>query len=221
MIGQIKNHFNLFKKINIVQFIYLNYFSKQVIRLDNSKFIPYRGSIIDLSKECKIYLCKGDIELGTEKLKKSKIETLLRMRGNAIWSSTGGCNIAYGSTIEILNNAVLDNHYFTMNSKSVMIVAFRTILGNDVMIGRNVILYDSDFHMICGDEDKIHNKTAEVIIGNHVWITTNVTILKGAYIGENSIISSGTVFRGNAEENMIISNKHEIIKKKNYGTWKR
>lgn len=221
MLKRIINYLDLIKKINIFQFIYLNFFSKQVIRLDNSKIIPYKGAIIDLSKECRIYLCNGDIEIGTEKLKKSKIETLLRMRGKSIWSNTGGCSISYGSTVEILHGAVLDSGYFTMNSRSVMIVAFRITLGNDVMIARNVILYDSDFHKIYDNENNVREQIAEIVVGDHVWITTNVTILKGSHIQENSIISTGTIFRGNAESNMIISDRQEIVKKKNYGVWKR
>ena len=220
MFRKIKQYLSFFRQIKIFDFFYYNYFSKQVIRLDKSKIIPYKGTIIDLAPDCKIYLQKGDLELGSSRLKKSKSETLFRMRGNAIWSNVGGCNISYGSTLEILNNAIFDTSFFTMNSNGVVIVAKRIVLGNDVMLGRNVILYDSDFHQIKDDGGIIKNLAKEVIIKDHVWLTSNVTILKNSYIGENSIISTGSIVSGYVRDNCIYNG---VLKKEklNYGTWVR
>lgn len=221
MINRILNYVRFINKIDFLKFIKLNYLSKNIIRLDNSKIIPYKNAIIVLSKDCRVYISNGDIELGCDKLRHSKVETLVRLRGKAVWCSTGGCNIAYGTTIEILNNAILDSHYFTMNSRSVLIAAKKIILGKDVMIGRNVILYDSDFHSIYGNNGRIINKSKELNIGSHVWIASNATILKGTYIGSNSIISAGNIVCGNVGKKVIYSTK--IVKRvnENYDNWQR
>ena len=43
----------------------------------------------------------------------------------------------------------------------------------------------------------------EVIIGNNVWLGSNVKVLKGVSIGDNSIISAGSVVTKSVPENVI------------------
>lgn len=68
-------YFSFLKKVNIIDFFYLNYFCESVIRTDHYKLIPYKNSVIDISKNAKIYIRGGDIEIGCDLLKKSKAET--------------------------------------------------------------------------------------------------------------------------------------------------
>jgi acetyltransferase-like isoleucine patch superfamily enzyme len=53
-----------------------------------------------------------------------------------------------------------------------------------------VTIWDSDIHSIEGNK---RPTTQTVIIGNHVWIGTNVVILKGVNIGNGAVISAGSV----------------------------
>ena len=57
-----------------------------MIRTDHYKLIPYKNSVIDISKKAKIYIRGGDIEIGCDMIKKSKAETRVRLRENGIWS---------------------------------------------------------------------------------------------------------------------------------------
>ena len=221
MIRKIIQYAIFLKKVNIIQFIYLNYFCQMIIRTDNSKIIPYKNAVIEINRNAKIYLGGGDIEIGCELLKKSKTETYVRLRDNAIWSSSGGCKIAYGSTLEALENALFCNKYFTMNSNSVIIAAKKIQFGQDVMIGRNVVIYDSDHHIIRDEEGNISNFDAPVIIGDHVWLATNVTVLKGAVIGTGSVIAANAVVYGNVSSKSIYRNTEKVDVKKNYGSWER
>ena len=155
-------YFSFLKKVNIIDFFYLNYFCESVIRTDHYKLIPYKNSVIDISKNAKIYIRGGDIEIGCDLLKKSKAETRVRLRENAIWSSKNGCKISYGTTLEILDNAILNSGYFTVNCNSVIVVAKKMYLGQDVMIGRNAVLYDSDFHQMLDKKGKTLNPASQV-----------------------------------------------------------
>ena len=74
MIRKIIQYAIFLKKVNIIQFIYLNYFCQMIIRTDNSKIIPYKNAVIEINRNAKIYLGGGDIEIGCELLKKSKTE---------------------------------------------------------------------------------------------------------------------------------------------------
>lgn len=48
-------------------------------------------------------------------------------------------------------------------------------------------------------------KDAPVIIGKNVWIAANCCILKGAKIGDNSIIGAGCVVSGEIPANTIVT----------------
>lgn len=221
MIQRIVQNIKLLKKINIIQFFFLNYFCKSVIRMDNSKIIPYKNTIIDIEPGAKIYLSGGDIEIGCDLLKKSKMETRIRLREKSLWSSFGGCKISYGSTIEILQDAIFDCKFFTMNSNSTIIVAEKITLGRDVMIGRNVVVYDSDHHQILDKNGEIINYSKPVVIGDHVWLATNVLILKGTSIGSGSVIGANSIVSSAVDEKTIYGMEQKKYIRKDYRNWDR
>ena len=218
MISKIFQRIKLYRQLRLFQYIYLNHFCKQVIRTDNSHILPYKGCVLDLAPSARIYLGGGDLEVGCDRLKGSKAETLVRLRENAIWSSEGGCRISYGSTIEILHNAILDSQFFTMNSNSTLIAAKKICLGQDVMIGRGVVIYDSDHHTIRDAQGEVTNPDVPVSIGDHVWLATNTTVLKGSTIGSGSIVAANSVVRGAVPSGSLYQPSKT---KANYGTWSR
>ena len=201
-------------------YVYLNWFCKSIIRIDKSKIIPYKGAVIDIDPTAKISLSSGDIEVGCNRLRGSKEETKIRLRQNAIWNSVEGCQLSYGVTLEVLNSALLETYFFTMNSNSTLITAEKVLLGHDVMIGRNVVIYDSDFHTILDQNDSTINPSRPVKIGNHVWIGTNATILKGVELCDDSIVSADTILSKGCYQNLIINERRAIslAEKRN---WKR
>ena len=87
------------------------------------------------------------------------------------------------------------------------------------MIGRNVTIYDSDFHQIIDGFEREVSK--EIVIGNHVWLATNVTVLKGVHIGDGSIIGNNTVVNKDVNEKQLVTNKIEQIVRKENVSWKR
>lgn len=195
-------------KIDIFKYIYYNYFCKKVIRKGKGKLIPYKNSIINLEKNSKLIIYDGNLEIGTGKLKGSKTETFLRLRENSKWSCMAYVELSYGTTIELLFNSKFETKYFTMNSFSTIIVGNHISIGDDVMIARNVVIYDSDFHkIIYRNKDSKINGT--VRIGNHVWVGVNSTILKNVEIGDNSMIAACTLINKNVDENTIIGSINE------------
>lgn len=218
MIQKILRRLDFYRKIRFFRYIYLNNFCKNIVRTDRSRIIPYRGTVLDLEPGSRIYLGGGDVELGCDRLRGSRAETLVRLRKNAVWSNEGGCRISYGATVEILSGGLLDSQFFTMNSGSVLIVAKEIHLGYDVMIGRGVVLYDSDHHTIRNPQGVVTNCDAPVSIGDHVWLATNVTVLKGTVIGFGSMAAAGTTVRGTVPSNAICQGDRL---RPNYGTWSR
>lgn len=84
------------------------------------------------------------------------------------------------------------------------------IIGNNVRIGANSLVTDTDWH---SDDCRI-NPPRSIYIHNNVWIGTNVTILKGVTIGQNSIIGANTTITHDVPPNVVLAgNPPQIIRK--------
>ena len=98
-----------------------------------------------------------------------------------------------------------DYCYFT---NALLLCELEIRIGNYVMMGWNSTIADSDFHPIAPAEriaDAIACSPlsdgrprpaiakAPVILGDHVWIGPNATILKGVRIGEGAFIEPGSL----------------------------
>lgn len=217
---KIKRKIQNLKEIRLFSYIYLNYFCSRIERNGKGRIVPYKNAVIDLEKGSQIRIEDENICIGVNKLKKSKTETYVRLRENAVWDAKKGCEISYGSTIEILKNAELESKYFTMNSFSTLVSAKKIILGEDVMIARNAVVFDSDFHVIEYDE-KQAEYSETVSIGDHVWIGANAIILKGVIVGNGSMIAANTVVTKNVGQGVMVGNEKKNCVLKENVRWSR
>lgn len=76
-------------------------------------------------------------------------------------------------------------------------------IGNEVLCGANVTITDTDWHGIRPDERRKAGQSAPVVIEKNAWLGLNVVVLKGVTIGENSIISAGSVVNKSIPPNVI------------------
>lgn len=213
-----KNH----GEISVLKYLFYNYCSKNVVRLGTAKLIPYKNAILDLDKTARIYVYGDkDFEIGINKLRGSKSETHVRMNDKAVWNMHHGGALFYNTVVEVKENALLDTGFFTANGGSVIIVAKKVVLGEDVMLGRNIMIYDSDFHQLQNDCGASVNPAKEVVIENHVWLTSNVTVLKGVRIGQDSLVTAQTVVNKNMPEHAIIAGKANGASIRDEVNWKR
>jgi acetyltransferase-like isoleucine patch superfamily enzyme len=93
---------------------------------------------------------------------------------------------------------------------STTIVCSRSIeIGDYVMIGGNVVIYDTDFHSLnykdrqLSEDAGLNVKSNPVVIKSNSFIGAHSTILKGVTIGENSIIGACSVVTKNIPDNEI------------------
>ena len=96
---KIKRKIQNLKKIRLFSYIYLNHFCSRIERNGKGRIIPYKNAVINLEKGSQIRIEDENICIGVNKLKKSKTETYVRLRENAVWDAKKGCEISYGSTI--------------------------------------------------------------------------------------------------------------------------
>jgi maltose O-acetyltransferase len=77
-------------------------------------------------------------------------------------------------------------------------------IGSKTLIGSGVEIIDSDFHEL-HPKRRLNGipKTKKIVIEKNVFIGSNVKILKGVTIGENSIIANSSVVTKSIPQNMI------------------
>lgn len=71
----------------------------------------------------------------------------------------------------------------------------RISIGNDVQLGANSRIYDTDFHALDADDRRaqVPAQSAPIEIGDDVWLAANVTVLKGVHIGPRTVVASNSV----------------------------
>lgn len=90
------------------------------------------------------------------------------------------------------------------------------IIGNNVVVGANSTITDTDFHPV--DNKKRRSKpsearTAEVVIGDDVFIGMNCMVLKGVRIGKGSVVGAGSVVTKDVPSNVVVAgNPAQIIR---------
>ena len=92
-------------------------------------------------------------------------------------------------------------------------------IDDECLISWNVQMLDSDHHKIYDKSKNLLNQNKPINISKNVWICSNVSILKGTFVSNDSIISAGSVLNKQfCEENVLIANNE--IKRTNI-FWKK
>lgn len=79
-------------------------------------------------------------------------------------------------------------------------------IGNNVNIGGNVLLIDTDCHPIDYELRRVSTKGtkfAPIVVEDDVWIGAQSIILKGVTIGARSVIAAGSVVTKSVPANCI------------------
>lgn len=134
-----------------------------------------------------------------------------KQNSRTIWEVKGSVNfngkadIGHGSKISVGQNASLSfGRNFSITAES-SIICFRKIsFGNDCLMSWNILMMDTDFHKIYSQEEKLLNADREIIVGNHVWIGANSTIMKGSEIKDNCVIAANSLVSGKLAEQASI-----------------
>ncbi len=115
--------------------------------------------------------------------------SLLRMDKDSHIVTHGDFSFMYGADIILFENAVLILGKNSSINCDCKIRCHRKIeIGDGCVISHDFTVMDSDAHELNGERKKL-----SVRIGNHVWIGTRVTILKGVTVGDRAVIAAGAV----------------------------
>jgi acetyltransferase-like isoleucine patch superfamily enzyme len=87
-------------------------------------------------------------------------------------------------------------------------VAERIIIGNNVTVGANTTITDTDFHSLDLKQRRSESsggRTAAIVIEDDVFIGMNCLILKGVRIGRGSVIGAGGVLTMDVPPHSIVA----------------
>ncbi|AVK50126.1 hypothetical protein AXY43_20215 [Clostridium sp. MF28] len=129
----------------------------------------------------------------------------------------GSCFLARGVNLTIGKNAILEiGNKFIANAQCIVSVAKSITIGDECLLGWKVTLIDGDGHKIIDENGKVINYPNEIFIGNHVWLASNVTILKKTYIPDNCVVAANSCVSNKfSEEKCIIGGVPAKVIKKN------
>ena len=102
----------------------------------------------------------------------------------------------YGCNIEIGENFYSNHNLLILDSDKV-------IFGDNVLIGPNCSFFTTVHPLNPHMRAKGMETSKPVSIGNNVWICGNVTVLPGVVIGDNSVISAGSVVTRDVPPNAL------------------
>ncbi len=141
--------------------------------------------------------------------------TFLNIRGSLVVRAP--FTIGRGCTIDIGPNArcELGSGYITADTRFVIMHGLK--IGTGVAISWGCLIIDEDFHHLHWDGKT--ERPHPIEIGDHVWIGSNVTILKGVRLANNVVVASNAVVtRSCEEENVLLAGNPAVIIKRNV-TW--
>lgn len=127
-------------------------------------------SIFDSNLPFNIYISNAKVIIGKG----------LRVRAGVSFNVTSGALT--------IGRGVFFNNYCSINCHNSITI------GDNVLFGEGVKIYDHD-HIFSASTGVSRKKftTSKVVIGNNVWLCSNVIILKGVSIGDNAVIAAGSV----------------------------
>ncbi len=166
----------IFGYIKAIQLYALKYY----LILKHYPKISIEGKFI-LDKRCEFKLAKGS---------KLIIKGNLTLMGDVL--------------IQTQKNAVISlGKHCVMNRFTTLIAHKGITLGDGVMLGENVKIYDND-HTIEGNKVLRREFSVEAVtIGDGCWIANNAVVLKGSSMGPNTVVGALSLVAGKLDADAL------------------
>lgn len=198
---------------------------KQAIKLP--LVIHYKVKVKGLRRNCieiselvhfgmiRIGFSKGSFEGGSGK------RTIVRFVGSGTIHVKDVAYIPQSSTINISNGQLYLGSNFQSNYGLLISCENRIRIGDDCAIGWDCSFLDGDGHTIIDESGKI-NGSREIEIGDHTWICSKCTLLKGAKIEHDCVVAFGSVItKAYKNDHMLIGARNGTVELKTITEWRK
>ena len=144
---------------------------------------------------------------------KGKSEVLIDNRGEFFVS---GQLYLDSTDVWVLEKAHLSMGSVYVNKGAMIECACHISIGDDCLLGRDVLIRDSDGHIIDNNLDRV---SIPVVIEDHVWIGSKAMVLKGVRIGKGAIVAAGAVVTRDVPAGCLVAGVPAKVIRENV-TWK-
>lgn len=192
----------LYNKIKPVQISGINNVFNCKSRIGNNFIVKVSGSnnSITIGEHC--LLTNTFLHIAGEN-NRVIVEDRVRFMGPCRIIIEGG-----NSTLHIKYNAGIRGVEFNLNGANIEV-------GELCMFSYGITLRNHDSHKVLDREGRIVNLPRDIILGKHVWIAQNATILKGCHIGANSVIGFGSIVTKSCDPGSILTGVPAKVVKEN------
>lgn len=153
----------------------------------------------------------GDVGIFDEKMSRC----IWQVSGTVVFK--GRTLIGHGSKISVGETGTLIiGENFKITAETAIVVHDKIEFGKNCLLSWDILIMDTDFHSIIDQTGNKGSKSKSIIIGNHVWIGSRTTILKGTEIADNCIIGANSVLnKKNEMPNAIYAGSPAKLVKQN------
>jgi len=185
---------------------------RKVITGAPSNIVALKGTAACVDPTATIELGTGKVIINASWCDKNPFPALLSMRERSRLIAHGSYTIYSDANISINEGATLELGSGFINHGARIHCFNRIKIGNQVYIGDDVAIRDSDGHEIIGSGKPM---SLPIIIGDHVWIGAKVTIVKGVTIGEGSVVAAGAVVTKDVPAHCLVAGVPAKVIKEN------
>lgn len=199
----------------------------------NFKVLPFKQALhfpIVLARNVRIGACRrgcikiqkgGSFHVGFLGSAASCSEkSLLHIEGDLILKGEGFHSFAPGTIIRIAEGGCLQiGNNYSCHRNGTFLVNKSVVIGDENMWSFEIVVMDTDAHIILDSNGSLINPNKAVIIGNHVWVGCRNTILKGSLVPDGCIMGAGGVLTKKLETPDSIYHGNQLVR--NSISWKR
>lgn len=120
---------------------------------------------------------------------------------------------AINSHFEIRKYCSIESCQFFLTNEEGSIIK----IGEDCLFSSGIVFRANDGHVIYDiNSGEVINYPKEILIGNHVWVGADVTVMKGSIIPDNTIIGQGSMVSKIFEEpfSVVAGNPAKVVRQK-------
>lgn len=192
------------KIVNVIKTLYFNFVNFPIsLAIKLPVFVGYRVQFIGLRKNCirinsDTRVRTGMIELGITRfpmISTKGMYTLVRIHKNSHIEMGDNIRIfCGGSLIATLGGVIHMGDDFIMNQKAKIYASNKVSFGNHCQLGWESQVMDSDIHYTLNTNlKKIKDCRKPVVIGNNCWLANRVSVMKGSFLPDYSILAGGSL----------------------------
>lgn len=213
ILSKIRKVFWLIKNVDVLQ----TYKLYKKVKHDRSAHCHvYNHSLINILPSAKIEIKEyGYFDINKTNIQNEIVKPCKLLLDSNAKMIVEGFTMFEGAAIVIVNGGVLTIGRNTYMNESLIQCANYISIGDDCAIAPDVLIQDTDFHPILGDDGKPKPISKPIKIGNKVWICAKAIILKGVSIGDGAIIAAGAVVTKNVPPYTCVAGNPARVVKEN------